>query len=109
MCGDSTNSTPSTARNALATVLALLPERLLSGAVAAHHALGPLHLMPICLLLMAQVTCKASPTAWETQPPVNNNPTACCTVTHLVNCKPLVTISYRLSAVPASHQTNCST
>lgn len=73
MCGDSTNSTPSTARNALSTVLALLPERLLSGAVAAHHALGPLHLMPICLLLMAQVTCKASPTAWETQPPVNNN------------------------------------
>ena len=36
-------------------------------------------------------------------------PSACCTVTYLVSCKLLVTISYRLSAVTASHQTKCST
>ena len=31
----------------------------------------PLHLVPICLFLMTQITCKAAPTAWEAQPPVN--------------------------------------
>lgn len=67
--GDSAQGAPGTASNALATVLALLPKRLLMGAVAAHHALCPLHLMSVCLLLMAQVTRKAPPTAWEAQPP----------------------------------------
>lgn len=67
--GDSAYGTSSTARNALATVLALLPEGLLCRAVAAHHALRPLHLMPIRLLLMTQVTGKAAPTAGEPKPP----------------------------------------
>ncbi len=52
VCGDSTNGSSGTECNALAAVLALLPKRLLSGAVATHHTLGPLHLMPVCLLLM---------------------------------------------------------
>ena len=41
-----------TASNALATVLALLPDRLLMRAVATYHSLCPFHLMPICLLFM---------------------------------------------------------
>lgn len=68
MGGSSPYRALGTAGYALATVLALLPQGLLMGAVATHHALRPLHLMPICLLLMTQVTWKAPPTAWKAKP-----------------------------------------
>lgn len=65
MGGSSPYSALGTASYALGAVLALLPEGLLMGAVATHHALRPLHLVPICLLLMTQVTREAPATAWE--------------------------------------------
>lgn len=64
VCG-STDSASCTASNTLATVVALLAQSLLLGAIATHHALRPLHFMPISALLMTQVTCKSAPTAWE--------------------------------------------
>ena len=69
MGGGSPYRTLGAASNALVTVLALLPKRLLVRAVATYHALRPFHFMPICLLLMTQVTWEAPPTAWEPQPP----------------------------------------
>ena len=69
MSGDCAYGPSGAACDALATVLALLPQGLLCGAVATHHALSPLHLMPVCLLFMAEVAGEALPAAWEPQPP----------------------------------------
>jgi hypothetical protein len=50
---------------------------LFCGAVAAHHAQRPLHVMPICPFLMAQVTGETLPATWKAKPPGHNNCSQC--------------------------------